>query len=284
MQSKFTQNIISIYGKVGQTWLQNLPKLIHVLSGLWELSELYPLENLSYNYVLSGVRYNREIVLKISLRRDAMQREIEALEHYNGNSCIRLIDYNLEHGAILLEKVTPGIPLKSIIDQTPHEALHTACDIAKVLHEQPLRTSHQCISHISEWTQILDEAWPLLQHQRLLKAKQLRDELLESMAEVTVLHGDLHYENILQTEKGWIAIDPKGVVGEPAIDLWCLVRDNHELIEEAAKLMTIDSTRLAKWGYVMSIIACCWRIEDDLDIDPFIDYVKTFETALSLHL
>lgn len=32
------------------------------------------------------------------------------------------------------------------------------------------------------------------------------------------MHGDLHGRNILHSERGWIVIDPKGIVGTPAYD------------------------------------------------------------------
>ena len=34
-----------------------------------------------------------------------------------------------------------------------------------------------------------------------------------------LLHGDLHHQNILLSEqRGWIAIDPKGVIGAPCLE------------------------------------------------------------------
>ena len=36
--------------------------------------------------------------------------------------------------------------------------------------------------------------------------------------EVRPLHGDLHHENIMHGPRGWLAIDPKGVLGDPAFD------------------------------------------------------------------
>jgi streptomycin 6-kinase len=51
----------------------------------------------------------------------------------------------------------------------------------------------------------------------LEEAETLFAELNASMAEPFLLHGDLHHENILAAEREpWLAIDPKGVVGEPA--------------------------------------------------------------------
>jgi hypothetical protein len=37
--------------------------------------------------------------------------------------------------------------------------------------------------------------------------------------DVVVLHGDMHHENILKfSSRGWLAIDPKGLVGERGFD------------------------------------------------------------------
>jgi streptomycin 6-kinase len=39
--------------------------------------------------------------------------------------------------------------------------------------------------------------------------------LLAAPREITVLHGDIHHDNILHFgERGWLAIDPKGLIGE----------------------------------------------------------------------
>ena len=49
------------------------------------------------------------------------------------------------------------------------------------------------------------------------RAAGLYVELCDSMGEHVVLHGDLHHFNVLRSDSdGWLAIDPAGVVGEPA--------------------------------------------------------------------
>ena len=46
------------------------------------------------------------------------------------------------------------------------------------------------------------------------------------MAPPVVLHGDLHHFNILAAERQpWLAIDPKGVVGEPVYETGALLRN-----------------------------------------------------------
>lgn len=51
-----------------------------------------------------------------------------------------------------------------------------------------------------------------------LDAARLASRLLDEPAAEKPLHGDLHHDNILFGPRGWLAIDPKGVLGDPAFD------------------------------------------------------------------
>lgn len=51
-----------------------------------------------------------------------------------------------------------------------------------------------------------------------VEAAEIAERLLSNPFEVKPLHGDLHHENILLGERGWLAIDPKGVLGDPGFD------------------------------------------------------------------
>ncbi|TIQ19361.1 MAG: 3'-kinase [Mesorhizobium sp.] len=44
------------------------------------------------------------------------------------------------------------------------------------------------------------------------------ERLLADPVEVLPLHGDLHHDNIMHGPRGWLAIDPKGVLGDPGFD------------------------------------------------------------------
>ncbi|WP_292639441.1 aminoglycoside phosphotransferase family protein [Mesorhizobium sp.] len=46
----------------------------------------------------------------------------------------------------------------------------------------------------------------------------IADRLLADPHDIKPLHGDLHHENILHGPRGWLAIDPKGVLGDPGFD------------------------------------------------------------------
>ncbi|CDX56982.1 Streptomycin phosphotransferase, streptomycin-resistance [Mesorhizobium plurifarium] len=49
-------------------------------------------------------------------------------------------------------------------------------------------------------------------------AADTAERLLAEPHEIKPLHGDLHHDNILFGPRGWLAIDPKGVLGDPGFD------------------------------------------------------------------
>lgn len=58
----FHSNIISIYGKKDQAWLDELPQLVAAISSRLDLRDLNEVTNLTYNYVLSGFHGNNPII------------------------------------------------------------------------------------------------------------------------------------------------------------------------------------------------------------------------------
>ncbi|TIL43433.1 aminoglycoside phosphotransferase family protein [Mesorhizobium sp.] len=51
-----------------------------------------------------------------------------------------------------------------------------------------------------------------------VEAAATAERLLANPVEVLPLHGDLHHDNIMHGPRGWLAIDPKGVLGDPGFD------------------------------------------------------------------
>jgi streptomycin 6-kinase len=112
------------------------------------------------------------------------------------------------------------------------------------------------------------------------KAEGLFAELLGSMEEAVLLHGDLHHENILSAQRQpWLAIDPKGVVGEPSYEVGALLRNmSPELLTRArpsqvvarrvdvlANELGFDRGRLLGWGLAQAVLSAWWSIEDHGD-------------------
>lgn len=74
----------------------------------------------------------------------------------------------------------------------------------------------------------------------------IAERLLANPREVRPLHGDLHHENIVCGPRGWLAIDPKGVVGDPGFDAANLFYN--PLGREA---LCLDTERIAAMAHVL---------------------------------
>jgi streptomycin 6-kinase len=71
------------------------------------------------------------------------------------------------------------------------------------------------------------------------KAARLARDLLAEPVPPGALHGDLHHENVLSSPRGWLAIDPKGIWGDPAYEAANAFRNPEGLGErlyEAARI------------------------------------------------
>jgi streptomycin 6-kinase len=100
--------------------------------------------------------------------------------------------------------------------------------------------------------------------------------LLETSHDECVLHGDIHHDNVLDFgDRGWLAIDPKGLHGERAFDylnLFCnpwptakspgLLRSRLRTISVAAHL---DPARLLRWVVAYAGLSAAWSIDDGGD-------------------
>jgi streptomycin 6-kinase len=275
----FESNIINIYGKKGQQWLDDLQKLITQVEVTYGLSNLKPVEALSYNYVLSGFQGSQPIILKLGLDIDGFKREAAALMAFSGVGVVQV--FSEDTGLLLLECAVPGVSLKSHFPEKDDEAINITANMIKRLHKAPIPSTH-AFPHIKDWLAALDKNWNIpMEH--LQKARQLRDNLLKTSAKEVLLHGDLHHDNILHNGNDWVAIDPKGVIGEPAYELAAFIRnpipellthDNvqnviHNRVTRLAGLLELPSQRILDWCFVQAVLSWVWAIEDGCDTDYF---------------
>lgn len=128
------ENIIKIYGNRGEVWLAGLPQRIDQLKTAWGLSQLKPLLNLSYSYVLEGFQGEAPIILKLSPDADLTNKEARALDAFKGFGAVSIIDRH--DGVLLLERAMPGTLLKK---SSPKESrIEIACKIIQNLQQAPL--------------------------------------------------------------------------------------------------------------------------------------------------
>jgi streptomycin 6-kinase len=110
-------------------------------------------------------------------------------------------------------------------------------------------------------------------------AEALSSDLLSENKDETLLHGDFHHYNVLESERGWLAIDPKGVVGPKGYEVGPLLinpidrflnKSNPRVQTEKriailSEMLGMERERIRSWGICHAILSAWWSFED---IDP----------------
>jgi streptomycin 6-kinase len=280
IQSDFARRMAEIFGDDGRRWLARLPALLDDYAQRWSLRLLPPFAELSYNYVLPVIQENgAAAVLKIGYPRPEMTREIAALRLYNGRGMVNLLAADPLGGAMLLERAQPGTMLLDLHDD--EAATRVAAQMMAELW-RPLPADH-AFQPVTDW---LDGLAALRREfgggsgpfpPRLVAlAENLSADLLATAAPSVLLHGDLHHYNILAAQRQpWLAIDPKGVYGEPAYDVGAWLRNPLDLPQRArpgqllarrvaifSEMLSLDRQRLAGWGAAQAVLSAWWSYED----------------------
>ncbi len=276
----FARTIVELYEAAGAQWLKQLPTLIADCERQWSLTVHPPFPHLSYNYVAPAVRADGvEVVLKVGFPNLELRAEIETLRLCDGHGMVQLLEADSEQGALLLERLKPGTTLSTLTND--EQATSIAAQVMRQLW-RPVPPEHSFPS-VAKWAAGLRR---LRDHfggatgpfpARLVEeAETLFVELMSSMAEPMLLHGDLHHENILAAERQpWLALDPKGMVGEPAYEVGALLRNPSQLlaapqpghilarrVDQLAEELGFDRARLRGWGLAQAVLSAWWSIED----------------------
>lgn len=187
-------NIQQLYGERGICWLKDLPEIIAEVASRHHLSQLKPLNNLSYHYVLSGFQDQQPIILKLGFDQDSLKKEATALKAFSGFGVVSILVE--ASGWLLLERAVPGCSLKTYFPAQDELAVNIVCEVMRRLHQAPLPPTPFLM--IDNWLSILNQDWDMDSHD-LQQARLLRDNLLVTSAKPVLLHGDLHHDNILQS-------------------------------------------------------------------------------------
>lgn len=274
------KKIINLLGSKGKTWLNNLPVMIEKLSMIWSLTDITPVNNMSWNYVATARMNNKNlVVLKISSDPQLIADEYQTLQYWQGHGAIRVIDYHSVYHAVLLERAMPGTSLKEYNTENSEKTIEIYADVVKKIADKPL-PKDQHYKHVSDWLKALDRITDLrIKPDFVACARALRLQLLKTTTHEYLCHGDLHLDNIIQQDFHWLAIDPKGIIGEMAFEAaaFDLIDQNKtskhsdiqalilEQITSLAQYLSLDRKRLLAWVFLKIILSAQWHIEDNGD-------------------
>lgn len=283
MDDTFVQNIISFRGDTGRKWLDDIPNKIKTYEKKWKITVLPPF-TLSYNYVAPAkLEDGTSVVLKIGFPNDKeFLSEITALILFNGEGTEKLLQEDANNAVILLERVFPGQTLDQL--NNDEEEVRIACKLLKKLWRKAPK--NDTLLQLNSWHngngfQKVREKYNgttgPLPEPLLTRAETLFLQLLKTTKEPQLLHGDFHHSNILSSERnGWLAIDPKGIIGDPCYDIGIFLNNPQAKLlkripvkETLAKRITIfseelgiDKGRITQWGIIMATLSAVWSALD----------------------
>jgi streptomycin 6-kinase len=306
---EFISNIQNVFQEDGRAFLDALPDLIIESSAHWELTDVQPVSNLSYNFVAFANRRDHQVVLKIGLPNRESKSEMAALRLFNGEGACRLIDYDEEKYWMLLERLNPGVMLSTLEDD--EEATHIAADVmtkiwrplqhvtlseAKGLDQEgerlfgrdeySLRAIYDKFIRLSDWFDGLKRLRATFNCGTGPLNEKLVDRVEHSVKEFfaenhkpVLMHGDFHHFNILSSERGWVVIDPKGVIGPAGYEVGPLLMNpwddllkgnNYRLmtkrrIDILHERLGFERERILEWGLAHAVLSAWWSIEDHGD-------------------
>lgn len=206
-------------------------------------------------------------------------RGMALMAWYQGRGAARVLAAG--EGALLMERIA-GPSLGDLVrgGDDPGASV-ILCDVITALHRDRPAPPSGLLPLAEHFAPLFDSA-PTGEAAR---AARLAVALLASTPHAVVLHGDLHHDNILQADRGWLAIDPQAVWGDPAYEPANAFRN-----PEGAEALALDPVRIAAltevierrlglarqrvlgWAAAHSALAMCWHREAGTPV--------AFDTAL----
>lgn len=251
-------------------------KLDHYLN-LWNLSNPQHLATTLTSTVYTVTFEDTIVVLKL-LTDYGWEEKVGAiaLRYFDGKGAVRLLQG--DDVAQLLE-YADGDDLFGMVRRGDDEqAAEIIGDVLNQLHSTPQKSPLEGLVPLKRWFKFLfDKADADRQagiDSIFIRSASLAQKLLDDPQHVRVLHGDIHHENIRYREgRGWLAFDPKGLVGERTYDAantLCNPRDTPELVNNEdrilkiagilARKMGIEHQRVLSFLYMYACLSASWSL------------------------
>ncbi len=234
-----------------------------------------------------------------------IRSEMAALRLFNGEGACKLLDYDEERYWMLLERLRPGVMLSTLDDD--EERTHIAAEAMKMIW-RPINdvtlsgakslnddggdpsltlrmTDKGKFIQLADWFNGAFERMrktfnggtgPLNEKLVQRVESSVKDFFAENHSPV-LMHGDFHHYNILSSERGWLVIDPKGVIGPAGYEVgpfmlnpWSGFSDGVNYKSMIKKRIDIlhehlgfERERILEWSLAHAILSAWWSLEDN---------------------
>jgi streptomycin 6-kinase len=192
-----------------------------------------------------------DAVLKVNFPDEESEHDAHALDRWNGVGAARLLDRDDAVRAMLVERLRPGTQLWGLPDDDATELAAGVLEQLWVAAGEPFRRLEDVAAHWAEELpatsmdpRLVDEAVSFLRGAG------------PTQRESVLMHQDFHGGNVLLSQRGWLAIDPKPLVGEREFDVASLIRDRRPTTKAAMERrldylvdrLSLDRERTRGWA------------------------------------
>lgn len=263
----------------GPDWAAYVDRLPRTVGDLLDEWALTPDGELLHGYASVVVPVRSEGVpamLKVAFPDVETEHEALALQHWGGRGAVQLLRADPHRRAVLMERLRPQ-DLTALWDL---EACEVVAGLYRSLHVPAPPQLRSFTDYLGRWTEPLAALPRDAPVPRRLVEQALalhRDLAADPASTGTLIHHDLHYENVLAGDREpWLAIDPQPMSGdahaEPAPMLWNRwdelgaggsVRDGlrrrfHTIVDVAG----LDEHRARDWVVLRMVVNAYWSVED----------------------
>jgi streptomycin 6-kinase len=262
-------------GPAWATFLERLPALLRELLEEWELT---PDNDPTHGYaaVVLPVRTagGRPAVLKVGWPHEEAEHEHLALQHWHGNGAVQLLRADPRRFALLLER----LHREDLTELWDLQACEIVAGLYGRLHVAAPPQLRTLTSYVERWTADLSRLPRSAPVPRRLVEQAValgRDLAADPGSTGTMIHGDLHYENVLAGDREpWLVIDPKPVSGDPHYEVAPLLWNRREELAGDVRgglrrrfLTTVDAAgldedRARDWVVVRMVHNAMWELAE----------------------
>lgn len=273
LQASFIKNIHATYGQEGKTWLSNLSEHLDRLSVQWNFQMLHPVKDLSYNFVAVVQVPAGLAILKTAPPSAQLMAEAQWLQAHPKRAPV-IVYTDKENNAYLMEKLEPGNSLRSLVTENDEQATRILAQVILDLHSSEVvqQMNYQPIAeHAASFAFLRGQLdTPIID-----RAESVFTDLCADSSNDIILHGDLHHDNILQSNTSWKVIDPHGYLGDPCAEVGPMIFNPldcfpkqlpiHTIIERRlqilAEMLPFDLERIKAWAFCLAVRSVAWDIE-----------------------
>ena len=222
----------------------------------WSLTKSTPLAESSRSWLFRVEQNGRNFAVLKILKPDAAREErrgAQLLNWYGGEGAATVFD---THGdTIFMEWLDGGTLGDAVRAGHDDQATIALCVLAASLH-RPRSDAPDTLLPLSEHFAPLfatdARLWPHTARDLFARASGIALKLFDRPTAQIPLHGDLHHDNILSSDRGWLAIDPRGLFGDPLYDLANVFRHPHgvpDLVKDPRRIHALADAFTARLGY-----------------------------------